>query len=216
MSSLFSISIMFLTLLFGGEKQNPPGTVQLETNKYIDQSEISNFAWKEYLLWLKQNYGENSTEFKNALPENDSWKELYRIDFSLVAITKQNMNYPVVGVSYKKAVDYCKWRTNRVNEKNKGKSAVEYRLPTEDEYIEAARSEKKDIEKFFNADLNLFSLPTKTKGFYTMFVSNNVSEMTTIEGKAFGGNGTNGNIALKAYTSPEKWLGFRCIAVRKD
>jgi hypothetical protein len=40
--------------------------------------------------------------------------------------------------------------------------------------------------------------------------------MTTIEGKAFGGNGTNGNIALKAYTSPEKWLGFRCIAVRKD
>ena len=59
----------------------PPGTVLLDrkTATYMDASEITVFAWAEYLYWVKENNGENSDEYKNALPDSATCEKLYGV-----------------------------------------------------------------------------------------------------------------------------------------
>jgi len=199
-------------MFFLGSVKPPPGTVFLSDNLYIDQAEISNFEWIEYLIWLKQEFGENSNDFKNSIPDNEIWKNLYKTDFSFSLVNNNYLNYPVVGVSYDQANNYCTWRSKLVNEKFKNDKKVNYRLPTKNEFEKAIKLEQLNISKYYNENLNLFKSPEKTKGNFLLFLSNNVSEMTIVKGEAFGGNFNDKSNSLKFYKSPEKWLGFRCIA----
>ena len=83
---------------------------------YMDETEITNLHWLEYLHAVQK---DSSQEFyETALPDTTVW--LSKLSFN-DQFTEQYLRYPgfrmypVVGVSWVQASDYCKWRTEAVN-----------------------------------------------------------------------------------------------------
>lgn len=87
---------------------------------YIDQAEVSNLNYLEYLYWIDRVFGANYPEvYRNALPDTLVWRSELAYNEPLVEYYLRHPaynNYPVVGVSWLQAVEFCKWRTDRVNE----------------------------------------------------------------------------------------------------
>lgn len=87
---------------------------------YMDETEVSNLDYLEYLYWLSRVFGEDYPEvYKNALPDTLVWRSQLAYNEPLVETYfryPSYHNYPVVGVSWVQACDYCKWRSDRVNE----------------------------------------------------------------------------------------------------
>ncbi len=87
---------------------------------YMDETEVSNSNYREYLYWLHRVFGESYPEVRlNALPDTLVWREELSYNEPYVETYFRHPaydDYPVVGVSWLQAVDFCKWRTDRVNE----------------------------------------------------------------------------------------------------
>lgn len=86
---------------------------------YMDQFEVTNFNWLEYLYWTARTYEEFPMIYKNALPDTNCWRSPLAFNEPYVEYYLRHpayQNYPVVGVSWNQANDFCKWRTDRVNE----------------------------------------------------------------------------------------------------
>lgn len=87
---------------------------------YLDESEITNQYWLDYLTWLKLVYGDEYPELINrALPDTLVWREKMEYNEPFVDYYLRHpayREYPVVGVNWLQANDYCQWRTDRVNE----------------------------------------------------------------------------------------------------
>jgi gliding motility-associated lipoprotein GldJ len=86
---------------------------------YMDQTEVTNFHWLEYLYWISRAYGSYPMVYKNALPDTLSWRSPLGFNEKFVEYYLRHpsyRDYPVVGVSWLQANDFCKWRTDRVNE----------------------------------------------------------------------------------------------------
>ena len=86
---------------------------------YMDQTEVTNFHWLEYLYWIKRAYQSYPQIYKNALPDTLVWRSPLGFNEKYVEYYLRHpayRDYPVVGVSWLQANDYCKWRTDRVNE----------------------------------------------------------------------------------------------------
>lgn len=86
---------------------------------YIDQFEVTNFNWLEYLYWIGRTYEEYPMIYQNALPDTLCWRSPLAYNEPYVEYYLRHptyANYPVVGVSWSQANDFCKWRTDRVNE----------------------------------------------------------------------------------------------------
>ena len=89
---------------------------------YIDECEISNVNYKEYLNWLERVFvpAVLKVVYDNAYPDENVWRDKLKYAeneveyyFSYPAYR----DYPVVGVSWLQAINYAAWRTDRVNEK---------------------------------------------------------------------------------------------------
>lgn len=86
---------------------------------YMDETEVSNNDWREYLYWLQTTYPDDRELYYNAIPDTLVWRsplsynEPY-VDNYLRGSAFQD--YPVVGVSWLQVQEYCEWRTNRMNE----------------------------------------------------------------------------------------------------
>jgi gliding motility-associated lipoprotein GldJ len=87
---------------------------------YMDQTEVANIDYREYLHWLSIVY---STDYRflyfQALPDTLVWRERMEFNEPLVELYLRHPAYemyPVVGVSWVQASDYAVWRSNRVNE----------------------------------------------------------------------------------------------------
>jgi sulfatase modifying factor 1 len=98
---------------------NIPRTVSV-SSFYMDETEVTNFMYLEYLYWLERVFLADYPEvFRKALPDTLVWRsklgynEPY-VDFYLRHPSYRD--YPVVGVNWLQANDYCAWRTDRVNE----------------------------------------------------------------------------------------------------
>ncbi len=87
---------------------------------YLDQTEVTNFHWLEYMYWIGRAYSETyPMVYKNALPDTLVWRSELGFNEKYVDYYLRHpayRDYPVVGVSWLQANDYCKWRTDRVNE----------------------------------------------------------------------------------------------------
>lgn len=87
---------------------------------YLDETEVTNLSWLEYLYWLSRIYGDSYPEIVNkALPDTLVWREKMEYNEPYVEYYLRHpayRDYPVVGVSWLQASDYCSWRSDRVNE----------------------------------------------------------------------------------------------------
>ncbi len=87
---------------------------------YMDETEIANIDYREYLYWIANAWGESFPEvYLKALPDTLVWREELAYNEPLVEYYFRHPSYddyPVVGVNWVQASDYCVWRTDRVNE----------------------------------------------------------------------------------------------------
>lgn len=87
---------------------------------YLDEKEVTNLSWCEYLYWLNRTYGSDFPLVPvNALPDTLSWANSVGNNENYVKDYLRHpayANYPVVGISWMQANNYCEWRTDRVNE----------------------------------------------------------------------------------------------------
>ena len=87
---------------------------------YMDETEVTNQFWLEYLWWLQRIYGSSYPEIvERALPDTASWRNKLAYNEPMVNYYLRHpayRDYPVVGVSWLQANDFCKWRSDRVNE----------------------------------------------------------------------------------------------------
>ena len=87
---------------------------------YMDETEISNFYYLEYLNWLSRTFDENYPEiYRKALPDTLVWRNklAYNEPYTEYYLRHPSYrDYPVVGVNWLQATEFCAWRTDRVNE----------------------------------------------------------------------------------------------------
>lgn len=101
------------------EWNNIPQTVTV-SSFYMDETEVTNLHWCEYLYWLDRVYGVDYPEiYKKALPDTLVWRSKLAFMEPKVEYYLRHpayRDYPVVGVNWLQANDYCAWRGDRVNE----------------------------------------------------------------------------------------------------
>ena len=90
---------------------------------YMDETEVTNLMYMEYLDWLKRVFPPEDENYKNiypgASPDTLVWRN--RLGYNETYTNNYlrhpaYASYPVVGVNWIQAVEFSKWRTDRVNE----------------------------------------------------------------------------------------------------
>jgi formylglycine-generating enzyme len=114
---------------------NSPVRMQVKSF-FIGETEVTNYEYREYLTWLKVVFPPEEELYKDiynsALPDESIFNNsLSRDDFSTenYMFSQEFSYYPVVGITWLQAVNYCDWLTDRANEKalmDKGILAKDY------------------------------------------------------------------------------------------
>lgn len=154
------------------EKCTPPGTSFIGDGVYMDDSEILNIHWLEFVHYLEKD--SSYSYYKSMLPDTASaWRAMgdrsVVIDYVIDSAAQSSFLdryfrypgrrfYPVIGVSFFQAQEYCKWRSKAVDQTMNERLAKSgknyslrytYYLPSLDEYqicldFDEVRSRKMD------------------------------------------------------------------------
>ncbi len=91
---------------------------------YMDEAEVTNSEYLFYLEWMEKVFPPNDINYKDiylsAVPDTLVWRDVLGFNELLTENYLRHpayADYPVVGVSWVQATQYCKWRSDRVNEK---------------------------------------------------------------------------------------------------
>jgi gliding motility-associated lipoprotein GldJ len=91
---------------------------------YMDETEVTNVMYMEYLDWLKRVFPPEQENYKNiyegASPDTLVWRNRLGYNETMTENYLRHpayAEYPVVGVNWIQATEFSKWRTDRVNEK---------------------------------------------------------------------------------------------------
>lgn len=134
---------------------NNTPTQQHVQSFYMDETEVTNIMYMEYLDWLKNVFPPSEENYKNiysgAVPDTLVWRN--RLGFNETMVNNYlrhpaYSNYPVVGVNWIQASEFSKWRTNRVNElrlENEGYTKEGAR------YTDVSAGSTFDTETYLNA-----------------------------------------------------------------
>ncbi|HYO22927.1 MAG TPA: SUMF1/EgtB/PvdO family nonheme iron enzyme, partial [Flavisolibacter sp.] len=90
---------------------------------YMDRTEVANVHYREYIHWLTRIFPPDEEQgqkvLEAALPDTLVWRSELSYNEPLVEYYFRHPsfnNYPVVGISWRQAHDFCLWRSDRVNE----------------------------------------------------------------------------------------------------
>lgn len=90
---------------------------------YMDETEVTNLMYMEYLDWLKRVFPPDEENYKNiyegASPDTLVWRNRLGYNETMTNNYLRHpayAEYPVVGVNWIQATEFSKWRTDRVNE----------------------------------------------------------------------------------------------------
>jgi formylglycine-generating enzyme len=86
---------------------------------YMDETEVKNVDYREYLYWVGRVFVDYPEVYRKALPDTLVWRRPLAYNEPLVENYFRHpaySEYPVVGVNWLQATDFCSWRTDRVNE----------------------------------------------------------------------------------------------------
>jgi sulfatase modifying factor 1 len=87
---------------------------------YMDLTEVRNVDYREYINWLNRVFGMNNPQVvRAAMPDTLVWRDPMAFNEPYVEYYYRHPSfneYPIVGVNWLQAQDYCIWRTDRVNE----------------------------------------------------------------------------------------------------
>ena len=101
-------------------RNNPTRSLTV-SSFWMDKYEITNMNWREYEHWMTMVFGRVAPELVNACrPDTTVWREELAYNEPYLGYYYRHPAYsfyPVVGVSWKQAMTYCQWRTDRVNER---------------------------------------------------------------------------------------------------
>ncbi len=103
-----------------GDWNNVPRRITVPSF-FIDETEVANVHYREYLYWLENVFAGDTSIMQKALPDTLVWREelAYNEPYVEYYFRYPSYNYyPVVGVNWQQAHDFCVWRTDRVNELN--------------------------------------------------------------------------------------------------
>ena len=233
------VTLLAMSMIAVVRAQDFFGMIQIDGQLWMDQSEITNIEYREFL--------EAMGDRRPALEQDTTvWTEellaLYYFDHPAYD------DYPIVGVTHEQALRFCEWRTAFYNEHHDQK--VRFRLPTLEEWTRVAfcSADSNDLEfagkwsnpydldrkrkkplfnfNFWQQDFGMHGIdgafftkdvdhyPVDNQGFSDL--SGNVAEMVDQKGIAVGGSwrhsaeeATRGKTL--GYEGAENWLGFRCV-----
>ncbi|MBI3232583.1 MAG: SUMF1/EgtB/PvdO family nonheme iron enzyme [Bacteroidetes bacterium] len=101
------------------ERNNFERTVTIPSF-YMDETEVRNIDYREYLYWLNRVFGsDNPLVFLKNLPDTLCWRDKLAYNEPMVKYYFRHPaydNYPVVGVNWIQAASFADWRGDRVNE----------------------------------------------------------------------------------------------------
>ena len=102
---------------------NNTPTQQHVQSFYMDETEVTNSMYLDYLDWLKSVYPPTEEIYKNiyegASPDTLVWRNRLGYNETMTNNYLRHPSYaeyPVVGVNWIQAVEFSNWRTQRVNE----------------------------------------------------------------------------------------------------
>ena len=102
---------------------NNTPTQQHVQSFYMDETEVTNSMYLDYLEWLKSVYPPTEQNYKNiyegASPDTLVWRNRLGYNETMTNNYLRHpsyADYPVVGVNWIQATEFSNWRTQRVNE----------------------------------------------------------------------------------------------------
>ena len=90
---------------------------------FMDETEVTNKMYSEYLFWVKTVFPPTEENYKHiyngAIPDTLVWRNRLGYNETMTNNYLRHpayADYPVVGVNWIQATEFSKWRTDRVNE----------------------------------------------------------------------------------------------------
>jgi hypothetical protein len=142
-----------------------PGVVFVKDSLFLDEAEVANIHWLEYLHFIRK----DSTEafYRSQVPDTTALVSYMQAHYGSAGkylphyLTYAGFRYfPVVGISQAQATNYCRWRSAMVNKLVHSEEylrkhpklrnydfRVEYHLPTVAEWETAAAGRLNPLEQ---------------------------------------------------------------------
>ncbi|HLF51294.1 gliding motility lipoprotein GldJ [Flavobacterium sp.] len=127
---------------------------------YMDETEVTNLMYMEYLDWLKTVFPPEEENYKNiyegASPDTLVWRNRLGYNETMTNNYLRHpayASYPVVGVNWIQAVEFSKWRTDRVNENTLEKEGY---LKKDAKIVDVTAEKTFSTETYLNAPSKSF------------------------------------------------------------